>query len=108
MPPPRIRCSLSAAGNRLEVETVQAAVELGLRGEFFGRYDLSPGRMALSSSAHMPRVAIPDESVLRGNSGRARSISGTNVTPRPSPRETATMIEDLRLDRKSGVEGKRV
>src|SRR5664280_1591564 len=81
------------------VQRPEAAIDTPLNRAvlIWDAYDLSPGRIALSTSAHMPPVAIPDANVLRGNSGRARSMSGTNVTPRPSPRETATMIEDLRF-----------
>src|ERR1700736_4121304 len=56
-------------------------------------HDRSPGNTMLRTRAHRPPVAIPEDNVFLRRGGSAWSSSGTKVTPSPSPREIARMME---------------
>src|SRR5271168_2242602 len=51
----------------------------------------APGSRIFKHSAHIPPVAIPEDSALRSNTGSACVISGTKLTPKPTPRDVARM-----------------
>jgi hypothetical protein len=56
-------------------------------------YWRGPGKIMLSISAVSPPVLMPEEKTLFTNMGICSRISGTTLTPKPNPRDTARIID---------------
>ena len=54
-----------------------------------------PGKTRFNNSAVIPPVEIPEENILLTKEGNCSNISGTKVTPKPKPKDTAKIREFL-------------